>query len=159
MFGETIRTIRKNHQMSRRRFAEMIGTSEQTLKRWEDDAADPPADNVKTICQIFGISPNVFFATEAVTETDDNEEERKALEMSQDLLGQKEDIYITVGEYAVLSAVLVIVMDIRFNGILLDILAITWAIRTKKNKWFIFVLFLAFVSALISFFRHFRIHF
>lgn len=59
LFGRRLRQMRKDRGYTRaREFAELIGTEENTLTRWERGETEPSLEILLRICQVLGTSPN-----------------------------------------------------------------------------------------------------
>lgn len=55
-FGQTIKKLRRNADMTQEQLAEMLSISPQAVSRWETDAAMPDISILPAICNIFNIS-------------------------------------------------------------------------------------------------------
>lgn len=55
-FGEVIKKLRRNANMTQEQLAEMLSISPQAVSRWETDAAMPDISVLPTICNIFDVS-------------------------------------------------------------------------------------------------------
>ena len=62
--GEKIRVLRKNNGLSQEDLALELGLSRQTVHKWEKDAMQPSADNLKSLCDFFKVSPNYFLSND-----------------------------------------------------------------------------------------------
>lgn len=54
--GEKLLKLRKARGWSQEEMAERAGVTRQAISRWESDAAKPDADNIITVCNLFGVS-------------------------------------------------------------------------------------------------------
>lgn len=54
--GEKLLKLRKARGWSQEEMAERVGVTRQAISRWESDAAKPDADNIITVCDLFGVS-------------------------------------------------------------------------------------------------------
>ena len=52
-FGENLRNLRKNKNMSQETIAEKVGVSRQSISKWENGEAYPEMKNILTLCDIF----------------------------------------------------------------------------------------------------------
>ena len=52
-FGENLRNLRKNKNMSQETIAEKDGVSRQSISKWENGEAYPEMKNILTLCDIF----------------------------------------------------------------------------------------------------------
>lgn len=56
MFGEKIRSIRKQHKLSQQEFANLFHVSQGAVSQWENDTANPDPTTLIAISNYFGIS-------------------------------------------------------------------------------------------------------
>lgn len=61
LFGEVIMQIRRKNGLSQAEFGEKLNVSRQTVSKWETDEVQPSSDNMKMLCEVFGISKDAFF--------------------------------------------------------------------------------------------------
>ena len=54
--GETIRTLRKQNNMSQEQLAEKLDVSRQSISLWEKDSTQPTIDNIITLSDVFGVT-------------------------------------------------------------------------------------------------------
>lgn len=54
--GDKILNMRKARGWSQEELADRVGVTRQAISRWESDSAKPDADNIITICDLFGVS-------------------------------------------------------------------------------------------------------
>ena len=54
--GESIRKLRKQHNMSQEQLAEKLDVSRQSVSLWEKDSTQPTIDNIITLSDIFGVT-------------------------------------------------------------------------------------------------------
>lgn len=59
--AKVLKTIMKEHKMSRREFAHSIGASPQAVTFWEQGAYTPNAKYLSAICEKYNVPPKVFF--------------------------------------------------------------------------------------------------
>lgn len=52
-FGENLRNLRKNKNMSQETIAEKVGVSRQSISKWENGEAYPEMKNILILCEIF----------------------------------------------------------------------------------------------------------
>ena len=55
-FGQIIRKIRRNANMTQEQLAELLSVSPQAISRWETDAAMPDISTLPAICNLFDVS-------------------------------------------------------------------------------------------------------
>lgn len=60
MLGETIRNLRKEHNISQEEFAEKLGVSRQSVSLWENGQTLPSIENIVTIANIFNVSTDLL---------------------------------------------------------------------------------------------------
>lgn len=54
--GKTIKRLRREHDMTQERLAEILSISPQAVSRWETDLAMPDISLIAPLCNLFGIS-------------------------------------------------------------------------------------------------------
>ena len=54
--GESIRNLRKQHNLSQEQLAEKLDVSRQSVSLWEKDSTQPTIDNIITLSDIFGVT-------------------------------------------------------------------------------------------------------
>lgn len=54
--GKTIKSLRKEREITQEEFAEVLGVSCQSVSRWENDSCYPDIEMIPTIAAFFGIS-------------------------------------------------------------------------------------------------------
>ena len=55
-FGKTIKTLRREHDMTQERLAEILSITPQAISRWETDLAMPDISLIAPICHLFDIT-------------------------------------------------------------------------------------------------------
>lgn len=55
-FGKTIKNLRRKHDMTQERLAEILSISPQAISRWETDMAMPDISLIATLCNLFNIT-------------------------------------------------------------------------------------------------------
>ena len=55
-FGETIRCLRRNANLTQEKLAELLNISPQAVSRWETDAAMPDISLLPPLANLFGVS-------------------------------------------------------------------------------------------------------
>ncbi len=66
--GEKIYNLRKQKSVSQEKLAEKLGVSRQTVSKWETNAMQPSMENLKYLCEFFGVESAYFFdENEAIT--------------------------------------------------------------------------------------------
>lgn len=56
MFQITLRAARVNVGLSQRKAASMLGVDPTTLSKWEKGTSMPKADQINTICALYGVT-------------------------------------------------------------------------------------------------------
>ena len=74
-FGQAIRTLRKERNMTQGQLAERCFVSTNAVSAWETGRAYPPKSSVERLCQAFGV-PVAYFVTESIEERDFPEKNR-----------------------------------------------------------------------------------
>lgn len=62
--GEKLLKLRKARGWSQEEMAERVGVTRQAISRWESDSAKPDADNIITLCDLFGVSSDYLLRGE-----------------------------------------------------------------------------------------------
>ena len=57
-FGERIRIIRRDQNLSQEEFGQQLGLSRQTINAYENDRARPSLDLIAKICDSYNTAPN-----------------------------------------------------------------------------------------------------
>lgn len=65
MFGEKIRTLRKENKISQEELAEKLDVSRQSISLWENDQTQPSMEKVVAIANIFGVSTDALLLDSA----------------------------------------------------------------------------------------------
>ena len=55
-FGKTIKNLRRKHDMTQERLAEILSISPQAISRWETDMAMPDISLIAPLCNLFNIT-------------------------------------------------------------------------------------------------------
>lgn len=56
--GETIKSLREKHKMTQEQLADKLGTSKQTIFKYENDIiTNIPSDKVELLAEVFNVSP------------------------------------------------------------------------------------------------------
>ena len=55
-FGETIKTLRRNSNMTQEKLAEILSISPQAVSRWETNIAMPDISLLPPIANLFGVT-------------------------------------------------------------------------------------------------------
>ena len=62
--GKRLTALRKDRHLSQEKLGEALGVSRQTIYNWEANIIRPKAENIKGICEYFGISIAEFYSAE-----------------------------------------------------------------------------------------------
>ena len=68
--GETIKTLRKEREITQEEFAEVLGVSCQSISRWENDLCYPDIELIPTIAEFFGISTDRLMGVDETKEAE-----------------------------------------------------------------------------------------
>lgn len=80
MCGEKIRKLRVNMNMTQEELAEKIGTSRQTVSKWENGSCFPDTDRLRMLCECFGCSADYLLdqaGTDKLSEHPMGKDDRK----------------------------------------------------------------------------------
>lgn len=55
-FGQAIKMLRTEHNMTQTQLAEACGTSDSAVSSWETGKAYPPKGTIERVCQALGVS-------------------------------------------------------------------------------------------------------
>ena len=55
-FGENLKSLRKFHKISQKKFAEKMRTTQQRVSEWECDKVEPSLYNIIRILNVFDIT-------------------------------------------------------------------------------------------------------
>lgn len=72
--GEKIYNLRKDKGLSQEELAEKLNVARFTVSRWETNAAQPTAENIKFLCGFFGVTSAYFFDNEAENVKEEGQE-------------------------------------------------------------------------------------
>lgn len=61
MFGEKLRELRKNKNISQEKLGEILGVTSTAIYSWEINRTQPPFETVVKIAKFFEVSPNYLF--------------------------------------------------------------------------------------------------
>jgi len=56
IFGERLKELRLQEGLSQKEFAKILGTSQASLSKWENDVQEPCIEDIIKICNHFNIS-------------------------------------------------------------------------------------------------------
>lgn len=59
-FGKTIKKLRREHDMTQERLAEILSISPQAISRWETDMAMPDISLILPLCNLFDVSADML---------------------------------------------------------------------------------------------------
>ena len=78
-FGQTIKKLRKNANMTQEELAELLSISPQAISRWETDAAMPDISFLRPLSTIFGVTSDVLLEIDVLHIKESVEEYRKKI--------------------------------------------------------------------------------
>lgn len=61
LFGDKLKELRKNKNMSQEELGEICGVAKQTVSNWENNATQPPFDAIIKISKHFGVTTDYLF--------------------------------------------------------------------------------------------------
>ena len=64
-FADKLTALRKSRKLSQEKLSEELGVSRQTIYNWETGQMQPKAENIKSICDYFGIAVSDFYDDES----------------------------------------------------------------------------------------------
>lgn len=71
--GQKIRVLRKSKNISQEELGLEIGVSRQTISKWEANTMNPNTENIKQLCDVFGVTADYFISDEEIAVTDTTE--------------------------------------------------------------------------------------
>lgn len=110
MYGEKIKTKRREKNLSQEDLARELGITRQAISKWETDKATPTMTNLKELSEVFGVDMAYFIGqANGEKKLDNNKEEKDEVEeLKEEKLSKKKligrglwDIFI----YACLCAI------------------------------------------------------
>lgn len=61
MFGDKLKELRKNKNMSQEELGELCGVAKNTISNWENNATQPPFDAIIKISKYFEVTTDYLF--------------------------------------------------------------------------------------------------
>ena len=119
-FKERLLKLREERVISRKELSEAIHVSNSTVAKWELGETSPTIDNVKYLCEFFGISAD-YFISDGPLETSQPQAEREAQETQPGQTAQKAVISISkksliISIAAIAAAIAAAVSILLLNG-------------------------------------------
>ena len=68
-FGQVIKKLRRNADMTQEQLAEMLSISPQAVSRWETDTAMPDISLLRPLSNIFGVTSDVLLEIDKTNTT------------------------------------------------------------------------------------------
>lgn len=90
MYGEKIKTKRREKNLSQEDLARELGITRQAISKWETDKATPTTTNLRELSEVFGVDM-AYFIGEADSEkkVDNKEEKDEVEEIKEEKLSKK----------------------------------------------------------------------
>ncbi len=83
-FGDNLRFLRTNREMTQEELAERMAVSRQTVSKWESDNAYPEMEKLIALCELFSCTMDALVRGDLTTETQENKlEEAPAVPQSE----------------------------------------------------------------------------
>ena len=64
IFGERLKELRMQEGLSQSELAKMLGTSQASLSKWENDVQEPCIEEIVKICKHFNISADYVIGSQ-----------------------------------------------------------------------------------------------
>ena len=77
--GRKIKKLRQQNDISQEALSFELGVARQTVSKWEVGSMQPTTENIKALCDYFGVESD-YFLSDAYVKTADNEENDKPAE-------------------------------------------------------------------------------
>lgn len=88
-FGEKIKALRENLNISQRAFGESLGKDQRSVSNWEVGSARPPFEVLQQICKIYNIDISYFTGESTVVEKPVEKEDDPVRDLLNKLVEQK----------------------------------------------------------------------
>ncbi len=111
--GEKIYNLRKDKGLSQEELAEKLNVARPTISRWENNAAQPTTENIKSLCEIFNVASNYFFDNVEETALTKEDRPEQIVENKED----KKDRFRTVKIVSVVVGMVLLAICIIACGI------------------------------------------
>jgi len=98
--GQTIKKLRKEHNLTQEELAEQLNVTAQAVSKWENETGLPDISQIVPIASVFGVSTDVLFGTFGTNEKD---EVWEILNSAYNLNGDKKVNTKTIDSYAILQ--------------------------------------------------------
>ena len=76
MYGEKIKTKRRELNLSQEDLANKLFVTRQAISKWENDKATPTMTNLRELCEVFGVDMAYFIGQANSEKKSDNKEEK-----------------------------------------------------------------------------------
>lgn len=119
--------LRKQSGLSQEDMAEKLNVSRQTISRWEVGSAQPDAENLRQLSQLFGVTADYLLNDEY--ESDDDLPRVKSVEATLNNTIKEKQIFLLVAAVAsILAAIAFLIAGIEQLNIVMIISAVVNAI-------------------------------
>lgn len=61
MFGDRLKDLRKEKKVSQEELGKILNVSKMTISNWEANVTQPSVENINSISNYFGVTPNYLF--------------------------------------------------------------------------------------------------
>ena len=96
-FGQTIKSLRREANMTQENLAELLSISPQAISRWENGTALPDAQNVLQISKLFGVTTDYLL-------NDDYESDRD-IPAVQTVTKENEELFLKKKRHHLIAAI------------------------------------------------------
>ena len=100
MYGEKIKTLRKNNNLTQAQLAEKLNCSVSKVGMWETDKREPTKNDLVSLADIFNVSINYLLDVEENTDLNnkDKEDLAKSLDNAIKMINNENDSLLFSGE-------------------------------------------------------------
>lgn len=77
-YGKKIAELRLAKNMTQAQLGKELNVTAQAVSKWEKGASEPDLNTIKSICELFEITPDEFFGSEPKNKNDETESEENA---------------------------------------------------------------------------------
>lgn len=122
--GRKIKSLRRNNDISQEDMAFDLGVARQTVSKWERGSMKPTTENVKALCDYFGVESD-YFLSDTYAKTLDKEVKDKSIEEKNNL-----EVVATVGTKKTKKKTVLMLVGIIVSAVLFVISLIIGIIAT-----------------------------
>lgn len=117
MYGEHLKKLREERNMSQEKLAEELHVSRQAISKWENNKAMPDIENLKALGNLYGISMNELLEYTNIVIENEVEDNKKTSRTEEALINNNDFIgvlMITIAVVATLIFPIGIVVNLIF---------------------------------------------